>query len=163
MIDSSDKSFEENFLSYLYILRNEFWEVNNFINTLKNYKPFVLDIRESTPIQNALNITVVISYSRNFKKSYGFNNTNRINAELTKYFTKEENELHKTIISWRDQEYAHSDAIPNDVQIYNDNKSSYSRRVVRQLLEKGQLETLKIMVNKIRDEIEIQIKSLTKC
>ena len=160
MINSPRKSLDRNLLSYLYLLRHEFWEVNDFINTLKNYKPFSLDIRESTPIQNALNIAVVISYSRNFKKSHGFDQTDRINAELTKYFNDEENELHKAILSWRDQEYAHSDAIPSDVQIDIINKNSYSRRVVRQLLEKSQLEMLKTLVNKIRDELEIQIKSI---
>jgi|GEM_PF-4685496 len=160
-IDSLNDASKENILSYLYMLRNEFGEVNEFINTLYNYKPFVLDVRESNPIQNALNIAVVISYSRNFKKSKGFNYTNKINAELIKYFTEKENEFHKIILDYRDQEFAHSDFLPNDIQIYEDNKLSYSRRVVRQLLEKEQLQTLKVMVNKIRDEIENQIKLLT--
>jgi len=158
VIDSSNKSSEENLLSYLYMLINEFWEVNDFINTLKNYKPFVLDVRESTPIQNALNIAVVISYARNFKNSYGFNNNDRINTKLIKCFSSEEDELHKKVIDWRDQEYAHSDALPNDIQIYKD--GGYSRKVVRQLLDKDQLEMLKIMVNKIRDEVECEIKSI---
>lgn len=158
VIDSSNKSSEENLLSYLYMLRNEFWEVNDFINTLKNCKPFVLDVRESTPIQNALNISVVISYARNFKNSRGFNNNDRINTKLIKCFSSEEDELHKKVIDWRDQEYAHSDALPNDIQIYKD--GGYSRRVVRQLLDKDQLEMLKIMVNKIRDEVECEIKSI---
>lgn len=158
MLDSSNNSIKDNLLPYLYLLRNEFWEVNDFINTLKSYEPFVLDIRESTQIQNALNIAIVISYARNFKKSYGFNNN--ISSELIKYFSDEENELHKKVIEWRDQEYAHSDSLPNDIQIYID--GGYSRRVVRQLLEMNQLEMLKVMVNKIREEIEIQIKSLNK-
>ncbi|QQS37081.1 MAG: hypothetical protein IPM56_03765 [Ignavibacteriales bacterium] len=158
MIDSSNNSTEDNILPYLYLLRNEFWEVNDFINTLKAYKPFVLDVRESTQIQNSLNLAIVISYARNFKKSFGFNN--KINTDLVKYFSDEENELHKKVIEWRDQEYAHSDALPNDIQIYID--GGYSRRVVRQLLEMKQLEMLKEMVNKIRNEIETQIKVLTK-
>ena len=158
MSDSSNNSIKEKPLPYLYLLRNEFWEVNDFINTLKSYKPFVSDVRESTQIQNALNIAIVISYARNFKKSFGFNNS--ISSELIKYFSNEEIELHKKVIEWRDQEYAHSDSLPNDIQI--DTDGGYSRRVVRQVLEINQLEMLKVMVNKIRDEIEIQIKSLTK-
>ena len=55
-ISPSENLFDKNVLPYLYLLRSEFWEVNDFINTLKSYQPFVLDIRESTPIQNALNI-----------------------------------------------------------------------------------------------------------
>lgn len=158
MTDFSNNSTENNLLAYLYLLRNEFWEVNDFINTLKVYKPFVLDVRESTQIQNALNIAIVISYARNFKKSFGFNN--KINNDLIKYFSDEENELHKKIIEWRDQEYAHSDALPNDIQIYID--GGYSRRVVRQLFEMEQLEMLKEMVTKIRNNIESQIEVLTK-
>ena len=157
-ISPSEKLFDKNVLPYLYLLRNEFWEVNDFINTLKNYQPFVLDVRESTPIQNALNIAVIVSYARNFKKSLGYSNYNLINGELIKSFSEEEKELHQMVINWRDQEYAHSDAYPNDIQIYED--GGYSRRVVRQLLEKDQLGMLKTMVNKIRNEIENLIKSI---
>ena len=158
MTDFSNNSTENNLLAYLYLLRNEFWEVNDFINTLKVYKQFVLDVRESKQIQNALNIAIHISYARNFKKSFGFNN--KINNDLIKYFSDEENELHKKIIEWRDQEYAHSDALPNDIQIYID--GGYSRRVVRQLFEMEQLEMLKEMVTKIRNNIESQIEVLTQ-
>jgi hypothetical protein len=155
IINSSNGPLEENHLSYLYLLRGEFWEVNDFINTLINYKHYVLDVRESTPIQNSLNISVVISYARNFKGSRGFSSVDT-NAHLIKGFTSEEKALHEQMISWRDQEYAHSDSLPNDIQIYSN--GGYSRRVVRQLLEKSQLEMLKIMVGKIRNEIEDQIK-----
>ncbi len=109
-------------------------------------------------IQNALNIAVVISYARNFKKSLGFTSYNLINKELIKSFSAEEKEFHQIVKDWRDQEYAHSDALPNDIQI--DEDGGYSRRVVRQLLDKDQLEILKTMVNKIRDEIENIIKSI---
>ena len=87
-----------------------------------------------------------------FKKSHGYKNNERINIELMKGFSLEEKELHQKILTWRDQEYAHSDSEPNDIQI--DETGGYSRRVVRQLLEKVQLEMLKTMVNKIREEIE---------
>ena len=106
-------------ISVTFMLQSEFWEVNNFINTLKNYKPFVLDVRESTPVQNALNIAVIISYARNFKKSHGFEVAKKINDELISTFTVVENELHKEILNYRDQEYAHSDALPNDIQVYD--------------------------------------------
>ena len=114
-----DMTTKENLLEYLCMLQSEFWEVNNFINTLKNYKPFVLDVRESTPVQNALNIAVIISYARNFKKSHGFEVAKKINDELISTFTVVENELHKEILNYRDQEYAHSDALPNDIQVYD--------------------------------------------
>ncbi|MCH7827261.1 MAG: hypothetical protein IIC75_04700 [Bacteroidetes bacterium] len=159
-IDLLDKYSKENFLSYLYLIKNEFWEVNDFINTLYNHKPFALDIRSSDSVQNALNIAVVISYSRNFKTNFGFNKAKKINAELIKPYTAGENKLHKMILDLRDTEFAHSDALPNDIQIYEENNKSYSRRVVRQLLEKIQLEMLKEMVNKIREEIEVYIKYL---
>lgn len=155
--NSSNSSQEENRLSYLYLLSSEFWEINDLINTLMNYKHFVLDVRESTSIQNALNIAVVISYARNFKNSRGFSSVDT-NTHLIKGFTSEEKVLHEQMIDWRDQEYAHSDSLPNDIQDYTN--GGYSRRVVRQLLEKNQLETLKVMVNKIRYEIGNQISEL---
>jgi len=156
------KASENNILEYLYLLQSEFWEVNDFINALKNYKPFVLDVRVSTPVQNALNIAVVISYARNFKKSYGFKVAKKVNDELISTFTDEENELHKKVVDYRDQEYAHSDSLPNDIQVYDGEHFSYSRRVVRQLLEKGELEKLQLMITKIRDSIEIQLMYLVK-
>ena len=156
-INSSDNPLEEKRLSYLYMLSSEFWEVNDLINTLLNYKHFVLDVRESTPIQNALNIAVVVSYARNFKSSRGFPSVD-INAHLVKDFTSGEKTLHEQMIVWRDQEYAHSDSLPNDIQIYSG--GGYSRRVVRQLLEKNQHEMLKEMVKKIRYEIGNQINEL---
>jgi len=52
-INTSNDPLKENRLSYLYLLSSEFWEVNDLINTLMNYKHFVLDVRVSTPIQNA--------------------------------------------------------------------------------------------------------------
>lgn len=157
-ISPSEKIFDKNVLPYLYLLRSEFWEVNDFINNLKSYQPFILDVRESTPIQNALNIAVVVSYARNFKKSLGYSNYNLINEEIIKSFSTKEKEFHQIVIDWRDQEYAHSDALPNDIQL--DEDGGYSRRVVRQLLEKDQLDMLKVMVNKIRIEIENIIKGI---
>ncbi len=154
------KKFKENFLSYLFLLLSEFQEINILINELKNYKPFELDVREATPTQNALNIAVVISYARNFKRSYGFYNIEEINYQLKQDFTEEEKKLHKRIIVERDKEYAHSDASANDIQIYNEGLFSHSRKTVRQLLEKNELLMLQEMVAKIRTEIEHKIKYL---
>lgn len=157
-IDLLFQKFKKNILSYLYLLQSEFQEVNVLINELKQYDPYELDVRLATPTQNALNIAVVISYSRNFKRSHGFDNTEEINSQLRLGFTKKENELHKRIITERDKEFAHSDASVNDIQIYSEGIFSHSRKTVRQLLEKKELMILQKMVSKIREEIEKQIK-----
>lgn len=157
-INTLYKKFKENLLSYVYLLQSEFQEVNILINELKSYEPFKLDVREATPTQNALNIAVVISYARNFKRSYGFNNIEEINTQLRKNFTDEENNLHKRIITERDMEFAHSDASANDIQIYYKDFFSHSRKTIRQLLEKNELLLLQKMVSKIRTEIDNQIK-----
>ena|ERR1035437_6731231 len=159
-LDSLLKTFHENLLSYVYMLEIEFREVNAFINELKNYRPFILDVRESTKTQNALNIAVIISYARNFKTSYGFNNIKDVADVLIQDFTKQELKFHKKIVTLRDKEFAHSDASSNDIQIYTDNFFSYSRKVVRELLEKEELEMLSKMVGKIRKQIDVQIKIL---
>lgn len=154
------EKFKENLLSYICLLQSEFLEVNILINKLKNYKPFVLDVREATPTQNALNIAVVISYARNFKRSRGFNNIEVINSQLKQGFTKEENKLHKRMIFERDKQFAHSDASENDIKIYNEDFFSHSKRTVRHLLEKSELLMLQGMVSKIRVEIDNLIKDL---
>ena len=100
---------------------------------------------------------MVISYARNFKSSRGFSSVDTY-AHLIKGYTSEEKVLHQQMIVWRDQEYAHSDSLPNDIQVYSN--GGYSRRIIRQLLEKDQLEMLKGMVNKIRYEIGNQINEL---
>ncbi len=154
------EKFKKNLLSYLLMVKDEFSEVNNLINELKNYEPFHLDVRESTPTQNALNIAVVISYARNFKRSFGFYYIDEMNTKLMKNFSIDEKEFHKRIISDRDKEFAHSDASANDIQIYEEGMFSHSRRTVRQLLEKKEIKILQEMVSKIRSDIENQIHYL---
>jgi len=159
-VNSLFNKFKENVLSYFYMLKSEFQEVNILINELKNYKPSKSDVREATITQKALNIAVVISYARNFKRSFGFNNVEEINILLKQRFTEVENELHKKMITERDREFAHSDAAANDIQIYSEGIFSHSRGTIRQLLEKGELLILQEMVTKIRTEIDKQIKFL---
>jgi len=154
------EKFKKNILSYLLMLEDEFREVNILLNELINYQPFHLDVREATPTQNALNIAVVISYARNFKRSFGFYYIDDINIKLMKNFSADEKEFHTRIISDRDKEFAHSDASSNDIQIYEEGMFSHSRRTVRQLLEKKEIIILQEMVIKIRSEIENQIKYL---
>lgn len=155
------EEYKNNILSYLFLLQSEFSEINILINELKYYKPFHLDIGEATPTQNALNIAVVISYARNFKRSFGFNNYKEINDFLIRNYSEEQNKLHKRILKERDKEFAHSDASANDIQLYGEeNIFSFSRKRVRQLLDKQELNILQDMVSGIRDEIEAQINIL---
>lgn len=154
------EKFKKNILSYLLMLEDEFCEVNILINELKNCEPFHLDVRDATPTQNALYIAVVISYARNFKRSFGFYQIDEINTKLIQNFSRDEKEFHKRIISERDKEFAHSDASSNDIQIYDEGLFSHSRRTVRQLLEKEEINILQEMVSKIRNEIENQLQHL---
>lgn len=159
-ITNLHNKFTENILSYLLLLKKEFHEVNKFINSLKNYEPYKLDISETTPQQSALNIAVFISYARNFKRSFGFYNAFEINKILLQDFTDEEIKLHKQIIKLRDTEFAHSDADPNDILVDMDENFSYSLRRIRQPLEKSELDVLLSMVHKIQAQVEKQIKYL---
>ncbi len=159
--DSLFEKFKKNLLSYLHMVEDEFCEVNILINELKNYEPFQLDVRVATPTQNALNIAVVISYARNFKRSFGFYYIDEINTQLIERFSAEEIKLHKRIIADRDKEFAHSDASVNDIRIYDEGMFTHSRRTVRQLLERKEIKMLQEIVSKIRDEIDNQIKYLT--
>lgn len=137
----------------------EFREVRNYINKLLRYEPFILDVREASEIQNALNIAVVISYARTFTRHDGYGNITDVNEELLKEFDEAEMELHRKIIRDRHKEFAHSDAEANDVQIYSEG-FSFSMRTVRELLDKTELEGIKKMVVKISEEIQRQISKI---
>ena len=154
------QKFTENLLSYLFLLKKEFHEVNKFINSLKNYEPYKLDISETTPQQSALNIAVIISYARNFKRNFGFYNTFEINKILIQDFADEEIKLHKQMIKLRDTEFAHSDSDSNDILIDMNENFSYSLRRIRQPLEKNELDILLSMVHKIQTQVEKQIEYL---
>ena len=151
---------KENLIKYLSLLKTEFWEVNDFINSLKNCKPYALDVAEASAVQKALDMAVVISYARNFKTSRGFEISKKINDKLISDFTDKELALHKKKIDERDQEFAHSDASAHDVQVELDELYSFSKLRVRQPLEREELETLQSMTTKIRNQIDIILKEL---
>ncbi|MCB0748320.1 MAG: hypothetical protein KDC90_12740 [Ignavibacteriae bacterium] len=154
------KSFSENLLSYLHLVEDEFIEITEYVNTLKNIKPFILDVRESTSVQKSLNLTVIISYTRCFTNNYGFYNTKEVNDILISEFTNGELDLHKKIKKMRNQQFAHSDASAHDIQIYDEGFYTHSMKVVRENLEIDELELLSNMIHKIRNQIDIQIKDI---
>jgi hypothetical protein len=161
-IKSLEGEAKENLIKYLSLLKTEFWEVNDFINSLKKCKPYALDNAEASAIQKALDMAVVISYTRNFKKSTGFEIAKKINNELICDFTGEEIELHNKKKDERDHEFAHSDASAHDVQVEIGELFSFSKRRVRQSLEKAELEMLQNMTTKIRDRIDITLQKLNE-
>lgn len=129
----------ENILAYFYLLRDEFIEIREVIRELIKYEPFKLDVRHATPIHKALNITVFISYSRNFKNSYGFEFQDSINEEIINDFTEAEKKLHDKIEDERDEEFAHSDFEAHDIKFNEFIDVNYSSRVVRPILDKKNL------------------------
>jgi len=155
------QKFEENLLSYLYMCSTEFDEVNELILELKNCSPYHNDVTECNTIQIALNIAVVISYSRNFTNNYGFFNTKDINKFLIQCYTKAEVKLHKIVLEKRNKEFAHSDASANNIQIFSEGDFLFGINRLRQPLEFNDLDLLHKMVFKLREEVERQIGNLS--
>jgi len=156
------QKFKEKLLSYLYMCSKEFDEVNDLINKLKKVSPYQIDIAECSEIQIALNIAVVISYSRNFTNNYGFFYTKDINKILCQNYTATEIELHKLVLEKRNKEFAHSDAAVNNIQIFTESVFLFGINPLRQPLVFENLELLGEMVSKLRKEVQSQIDSLIK-
>lgn len=154
------KDQKENITAYFYLLRNEFKEIRELIRALINYKPFEIDVRHATLIQKALNIAIAVSYTRNFKNSRGFNFQKIINDEIINNFTEASINLHEKLIDARDQEFVHSDSNAHDIKFNEHTNTIYSRGVVRQLLDKEQLNMLLEMVSKIQSHIRIHLNEL---
>jgi hypothetical protein len=160
--DKLYQKFKENLLSYLYMCSKEFDEVNELIIELKKVSPYQIDIAECSTIQIALNIAVVISYSRNFTNNYGFFYTKDINKILYQNYTKKEIELHKLVLEKRNREFAHSDASVNNIQIFTEGDFLFGINPLRQPLEFENLELLGEMVFKLRKEVQSQINKFNK-
>ncbi len=153
--------FKENILSYLYMFSREFDEVNELILELKKCSPYQIDVAECSTIQIALNIAVVISYSRNFTNNYGFFYTKDINKLLFQHYTKEEVELHEIVLEKRNKEFAHSDATANNIQIFSEGDFLFGINPLRQPLEINDLSMLHEMVFKLREEVKRQIDNFS--
>ncbi len=159
-IDSLSEPEKENIHSYLYLMKDEYFEVREFIKTLSNYKPFKLDVRHATTIQKALNIALVVSYSRNFRNSHGIKYQDEINRILIDDFENDESELHQKMKDQMNQEFAHSDATAHDIRLNEYTDVKYSSRVVRELLDKDQLDKLLGMVTKIQKSVKKELEKL---
>ncbi|MDP1677098.1 MAG: hypothetical protein Q8L88_09540 [Bacteroidota bacterium] len=161
-LDSIFHTFKNNMKSFMLILEDDFRETNELVQELKKYKPFKLDVRHASPTQNALNISVVISYARSFKNSRGFEKTKDLQSLLLTGFNSNERKLHKKIISVRDTEFAHSDFKSIDIQVYENDFVTHSKKTIRQLLDKHEIEILIASIQKIRKNIKTFSKDLDK-
>lgn len=151
-----------NMKSFLLMLEDDFRETNELVQELKKYKPFRLDVRSATPTQKALNISTVISYARSFKSSRGFEKSRDLQSLLVIGFNSKEIKLHKYIISIRDTEFAHSDNKSIDIQLYDTGLFTHSKRTIRQLLDKDEIEILISSIQKIRENIKTISNDLDK-
>ena len=147
-----------NDFKYLYLLQSEFEDVNDTINSIKNYKLSEPDVADASTIQKALDTTVVVSYTRNFTTSRGFRAAKRIQTLLKGVFDEGEVILHDKIMNLRNEEFVHSDRKKHKVQLIHDEMFTHSKMRARQPLEKKELELLSQMVSKIREKVTELLK-----
>jgi len=79
---------------------------------------------------------------------------------LISNFDSDETEFHNRLIKLRDKEYAHSDAFPLDIHIYESGDFTHSWRVVRQNIDIKELKLLLKMIEKIKKQINICFNDL---
>lgn len=153
MVDQKHKH-----LAFLYLIKEEFGEAIRFAGALQNKEWFIDGGEHALPEVRALDIALVITYSRPFKKNYGFGKVTAILERAMKDFESMHHELHNRIIIMRDREYAHADAEVNDVKVYFGDIFTFSKFVTREPLQRFEVLLLIDMCQMLIVSIDEQIK-----
>lgn len=111
----------------------------------------------------AFNTSLIISYSRPFKRSYNFKGEGKSSLEGYENEVLEADavELHRRILGLRDRAYAHSDASSHLFEGYDYNKFVAFYRPI-EILDKSQTEQLKLIIGKWISYLETQKSKLKK-
>jgi hypothetical protein len=131
------------------------------IRDLEEAGSFVLRLRKGSdagaaldPVaQKALQIALVVSYCRPFSTNQGPGVSKTLPPEVIKRLTPEQRALHSRLKALRDEEFAHSDGGPADIQVSvarrpdgtplaSHSKSVSSTRLVYELDELTRIEAL---------------------
>jgi hypothetical protein len=159
-IPSEPLSEKQQYLAFLYLAKEEFGETIRFAGALLN-KEWVIDGGEHASLEvKALDIALVVTYSRPFKKNYGFGKVGHMLERAMQSYSDRQRELHAKIISARDREYAHADADANDVQVLFDDMFTFSKSVVREPLQSFEVKYLIEMCRELITSIDEQIAEL---
>jgi hypothetical protein len=145
-------------LAFLYLAKEEFSEAIRFAGALLN-KNWVIDGGEhASPEVKALDIALVVTYTRPFKKNYGFGKVKPLLERAMHSYSNQKYELHNRIINIRDHEYAHADSEANDVQVHFDEMFEFSKRVTREPLQPFDIRVLIEMCRNLIASIDEQIE-----
>jgi hypothetical protein len=156
--DMSDENQKR--LAFLYLAKEELGETVRFAGALLK-KEWCIDGGEhSSPESKALDIALVITYSRPFKKNYGFGTVAPLMNRAMDNFTPNQLELHDRIINARDREYAHADAEANDIEVYFDDWFAFSKCVTREPLQQFEIKSLIEMCRILIVSIDEQINEI---
>ena len=151
---------KEQHLAFLYLAKEEFGEAIRFAGALQK-KEHVIDGGEhASPVAKALDLALVITYARPFKKNYGYGTVSPLLDIAMRQFTADQRELHERIITARDEEYAHADAEVNDIQVYFDEMFTFSKCVTREPLQHFEINRLIEMCRTLTTSIDQQIQEL---
>ena len=144
-------------LAFLYVAREDLSEAIRFGGAIESGDRVIDGGQHSTHEAKALDIALIVTYGRPFTRNYGFNEVSGILNEAVKRLGPEQMEFHIRAIQLRNQEYAHMDAQPIDVQIHFDNMFEFSKAVTREPLDppfvSGIIETAGILLEFIKSQI----------
>jgi len=153
-------SEKQQHLVFLYLAKEEFSEAIRFAGALLN-KEWVIDGGEhASPEIRALDIALVVTYTRPFKKNYGFGEVKPKLDRAMRSYSNQKRELHNRFISMRDREYAHADSDAHDVQVHFDEMFEFSKLVTREPLQPFDIKVLIEMCRNLITSIDEQIEEL---
>jgi hypothetical protein len=110
----------------------------------------------------AFNTSLIISYSRPFKRSYNFKDEgSSLEGYEKKVLDDDEVELHRRILGLRDRAYAHSDASSHLFEGFDYSKFVAFYRPI-EILDKSATEQLKLIIGKWISYLETQKSKLKK-
>jgi hypothetical protein len=144
-------------LGFLYLAKEEFGEVIRYGGALLK-KEWVIDGGEHASLEaKALDVALVVTYSRPFKRNYGFGDVKPMMQRAMNSYSSVQRELHDRIIEMRDREYAHADSDAHDVQVYFNELFTFSKQVTREPIQHFEIKMLIQMCQNLSTSIDEQI------
>lgn len=131
------------------------------------------DYPQNRALVHALNLTVIIAYSRPFKASRGQLALKYLPEEVLSGFDKEQMEIHQQVLCDRDTMMAHSDSDANNVipQVQDlgnrkilipMNASPYARPLLREAMDKLVVMAYELQEKVFKMRMEIEPKIIDK-
>ncbi|GIU19287.1 hypothetical protein TUM4644_06850 [Shewanella colwelliana] len=151
---------------------NDFKQAHEIASVLLESE-YYNNVPENRTLIHALNLTVIIAYSRPFKTSRGKLALKMLPQEILSEFDSEQMEIHQQILCDRDTMMAHSDADANNVipqvielgnrkMLFPMNASPYATPLLREVMEKVAIMAYELQERTFEMRMEIEPRIIDK-